>query len=463
MDISSDSAAGATAADAEAHRTMAALSRRGVWFLAWPAILTFGLESLVGLVDTLMVGRLGAVSLAGVGVGAQILHATHVVVIAVGSGTLALVARGIGARRRADAEAVLVQSLYAALALGLAVALPVWILADRIVALFGVDAAVVAEGAAYVRFIMVGVPLAAMFEIFAAAYRGAGDMRTPLLLGAIVNLCNVSGNYALIFGNFGLPRMGVRGCGLASSVAFALGLLLAFAVMWRRDTALSLRDAALRPDPALARRMLRIGFPAATEQLFLQVGFFFYLITAAHYGTKAMAAYFIGVRILALCFLPGLGFGAAAGTIVGQALGAGEPEVARHSGWHAVRLAASFMSLGGCAIFAGATLIARAFVDDAEVIADAVPFIRTLAIAQPLMALDFTLGGALRGAGDTRFPLFSLLLGFYGARLGLAFGGTFLFDLGLTWVWLTLLADYVVRGSLKAWRFRGSAWQRAKL
>jgi len=463
MDSSPQNDALAGAARRNARRDQGALSARGVWFLAWPAILTFGLESLVGLVDTLMVGRLGAASLAGVGLGAQILHASHVVVIAVGSGTLALVARHVGARRRGEAEGVLVQSLYSALALGLGVAVPVWIFAEPIVALFGVDAAVVGEGAAYVRFIMVGVPLAAMFEIFAAAYRGAGDMRTPLLLGAIVNACNVAGNYVLIFGHFGFPRMGVRGCGLSSSAAFAVGLLLAFAFMRRRDAALRLRGAALRPDLEVARRMLRIGLPAATEQLFLQVGFFFYLVTAAHYGTKAMAAYFIGVRILGLCFLPGLGFGAAAGTIVGQSLGAGEPETARQSGWHAVRLAVTFMSLGGCIIFAAAALIARAFVADAEVIADAVPFIRTLAVAQPLLALDFTLGGALRGAGDTRFPLYTLLLGFYGARLGLAFAGTFVFDLGLTWVWLTLLADYVVRGSLKAWRFRGGAWQSASV
>jgi hypothetical protein len=149
-------------------------------------------------------------------------------------------------------------------------------------------------------------------------------MRTPLLLGAVVNVVNVVGNYVLIFGHFGFPQMGVRGCGIASSAAFAVGLVLALAVMLRSETALRLRRDALRPNLEIARRMLRIGFPAATEQLFLQFGFFLYLITAAHYGTKAMAAYFIGVRFLALCFLPGLGFGAAAGTIVGQALGAGE-------------------------------------------------------------------------------------------------------------------------------------------
>jgi putative MATE family efflux protein len=432
---------------------------RQVWVLAWPAILAFGLESLVGLVDTLMVGRLGAEPLAGVGVGAQILHAVHVVVIAVGGGTIALVARFVGGGQRGEAERVLAQSLYTAVVFGVVVATPMYFLAAPAVAAFGVEPTVVSEGAGYLRYLMLGLPFAASFQIFAAAFRGAGDMRTPLLLGAIVNIVNIFGNYVLIFGALGVPAMGARGSGLASTLAFGVGVVLAVAVMRRRDAVLRLRAASLRIDLALARRILRIGFPAAIEQCFLQAGFFFYLAVASNYGTDAMAAYFIGVRILALSFLPGMGFAAAASTIVGQSLGAGRADEAARGGWDACRLAVGLMSFAGVAIFLAAEWIAFAFVDDAEVIAAAVPFIRTLAVAQPLMALDFTLSGALRGAGDTRFPLLVLILGFYGARLGAAWAAAYVFDLGLTWVWLALLGDYAVRSLLKVHRFRGDRWQ----
>ncbi len=436
---------------------------RHVWVLAWPAILTFGLESLVGLVDTLMVGRLGAEALAGVGVGAQVLHAVHVVIIAVGGGTIALVARSVGAGDRAQAERVLAQSLYTAAALGVAVATPVYFLADSAIGAFGVDALVVREGGGYLRYLMIGVPCAAAFEIFAAAFRGAGDMRTPLMIGAIVNLFNIAANYVLIFGALGIDGMGARGSGLASTLAFTLGICLALVVMARRGAVLNLRRATLGIDLSLVRRVLRIGFPSAVEQSMLQAGFFLYLAIASKYGTDAMAAYFIGVRILALSFLPGLGFGAAASTIVGQELGAGRWRAAEQGGWDAVRLAITLMSAVGVVIFLGAEWIAAAFVDDPEVIAGAVPFIRTLAVAQPLMALDFTLSGALRGAGDTRFPLFCLILGFYGARLGSAYAFAYVFDLGLTWVWLALLGDYAVRSTLKARRFHGGRWRHAKV
>ena len=418
---------------------------RHIWVLAWPAILTFGLESLVGMVDMLMVGRLGAQPLAAVGVGAQILHAVHVAFIAVGSGTIAMVSRFVGAGQRLDAEKVLAQSLYAASVLALVVITPVLIFADEMVAAFGVEPEVVEEGAAYLRYVMIGVPFAASFEMIACAFRGAGDMRTPLVLGAVVNVFNIAANYVLIFGAFGVPAMGARGSGLGSALAFGLGALLCLGAARRRSSVLRLHRDALALDLDLGRRILRIGFPAAIEQFFLQIGFFLYLLIASKYGTKAMAAYFIGVRILALSFLPGLGFSAAASTIVGQNLGAGHPDEAQRSGWEASRLAAVLMSAIGVVIFAAAEPIALAFVSDPIVVADAVLFIRILALAQPLMALDFTLSGALRGAGDTRFPLFCLIFGFYGARLGVAFSAAHIFDLGLGWVWAALLGDYAVR------------------
>ena len=207
------------------------------------------------------------------------------------------------------------------------------------------------------------------------------------------------------------------------------------------------------------RRVLRIGYPAAIEHLLMQVGFFLYIVFAAHHGTAAVAAYFIGVRILALSFLPGFGFAAAAATMIGQNLGAGRPDDAERSGRAAVRLALWLMTAAGVVIFVAARPIARLFVADAAVIADTVSFIRVLAACQPLMALDFTLGGALRGAGDTRFPLLAVFLGFYVCRLGVAWLVTFALGLGVVWLWLALVGDYVARSVLKGARFRSGMWK----
>jgi Na+-driven multidrug efflux pump len=121
------------------------------------------------------------------------------------------------------------------------------------------------------------------------------------------------------------------------------------------------------------------------------------------------------------------------------------------------------MTMAGVVIFAAARPIARVFVDDPLVIADAVDFIRVLAVAQPLMAVDYTLGGALRGAGDTRFPLWTVLLGFYVCRLGFAWIATTVLHLGVVWVWAALLGDYAARAVLKSWRFRSGVWKHARV
>jgi putative MATE family efflux protein len=436
---------------------------RIVWSLAWPAIMTFGLESLVGLIDALMVGRLGATAVAGVGVGTQILHTVSVMNMALATGTVALVARHVGANEREVAEAVVPQAIYVGLAMALAIAVPVALWAPRLVSIFRVDAGVVDAGAGFVRMIMLGVPSMAMFAVIAAGLRAAGDMRTPLAIGALVNVLNVVTAYVLIFGRLGLPALGVRGAALASSIAFTVGALLALGSLLRPSSALRLRRAALAPDLSLGRRVVGVGSPTGIEQLLMQIGFLLYLGIAARYGTDAVAAYFIGVRILALSFLPGFGFGAAASTIVGQQLGARQPQGAERSGWEANRLAMVSMSMAGIVIFVFARPIAELFIDDAEVVAAAVSFIHVLAAAQPLMAADSTLGGALRGAGDTRFPLLTVIVGFYVARLGFAWLAASVLSLSLVWVWAALLGDYLFRAALKAWRFKTGRWKRIEV
>jgi len=436
---------------------------RIIWSLAWPAIMTFGLESLVGLIDTLMVGRLGATAVAGVGVGTQILNAVSVMNMALATGTVALVARHVGANQRPAAEAVLQQSIYVALTVAALIAVPVALWAPHLVSIFQVDAGVLDAGSGFIRMIMLGVPSMAMFAVIAAALRGAGDMRTPLQIGALVNVLNVAVAYVLIFGKLGLPALGVRGAALASAIAFSVGALLALTSLLRRTSVLRLRSARLWPDLTISRRVLAVGSPTGVEQLLMQIGFLLYLGIAARYGTSAVAAYFIGVRILALSFLPGFGFGAAASTIVGQQLGARQPRAAERSGWEANRLAMVLMSLAGIVIFIFARSIAEVFIKDPEVVGDAVRFIHVLAAAQPLMAADSTLGGALRGAGDTRFPLVTVIVGFYGARLGFAWCAASLLSLSLFWVWAALLGDYVMRAVLKAWRFNSGRWQRVEV
>jgi putative MATE family efflux protein len=210
--------------------------------------------------------------------------------------------------------------------------------------------------------------------------------------------------------------------------------------------------------PDRLRRLLHIGYPAGLEQAVWQGGFIAFLWIVALYGTAPYAAYGIGVTILSFSFVVGFGFSIAASTLVGQHLGARDPEGAARHGWRAMGLSIAAMAALGFTIVAVAESIASFMIDDPEVARLTVVFIYVLGAVQPLMAIEFALGGALRGAGDTRFPLVAVLSGLIGIRIPLA--GIFAWQgLAVEWVFAALIADYLVKASLFTARFRSGRWK----
>ena len=209
---------------------------------------------------------------------------------------------------------------------------------------------------------------------------------------------------------------------------------------------------------ARVKQLYQIGYPAAVEQFIFQLGFIGFLWLVAYYGTAPYAAYGIGVQILSLSFVVGFGFSIAGATLVGQYLGAQQPEAAAKQGWRATRLAIiSMMSLSMVIMFF-AREISSYLIDDAEVIHYTVIFIYILGFAQPLMGIEFTLSGCLRGAGDTRYPLLATMVGLIGVRVGLAALFTYL-GLSVTWIFAALLGDYLIKALMLSHRFRSGRWK----
>jgi putative MATE family efflux protein len=433
-----------------------------IWALSWPVILSFALDSVLGLASMLMVGRLGADAVGAVGLGGQVLNGVRAGIAAVGTGTVALVARDVGAGDTDHAEIVLTQSVVFGVIVSSLIAIPVIVFAPQALSVFGVKGSMANLGTRYLRIVMLSEPFGGIFFMGASALRGAGDTRTPLWIGAVTDVLAIFLNYALIFGKFGFPALGVDGCAIATLIAIAIGGGLFLWVLSLENAALRFRWRLMRPDPELAWRVLKVGYPAAVEQLVIQFGFFAYVRFVASYGEASVAAYFIGVRILALSFLPGFGFAAAAATLVGQGLGARDKKFSRRAGWHTTYMAITMMSALGLLIFLFARQIAVLFISDPAVIALTITFMYALGAAQPLMAIDWTISGALRGAGDTQFPLFASIAGFYGLRLALTilivyYGGS------VTWVWWSLMADYLLRSSLKSGRFWSGHWENVEV
>jgi Na+-driven multidrug efflux pump len=215
----------------------------------------------------------------------------------------------------------------------------------------------------------------------------------------------------------------------------------------------------MRPQRALFASLFAIGWPAAIEGLLFAGGILWFQRLVSGYGTEAVAAYNVGAAILSLAFLPGMGFAAAASALVGQHLGRGDARAAEHSGWRATIGALVCMVLMGAAIVALARTIAGFFSRDPAVIDLVVLFIWILGAVLPLMAVEFALGGALRGAGDTCYPLAIVFSGLFVCRLVPASLLALGFGAPLGWVWGALVLDYLARASLVARRFRRGRWK----
>ena len=431
----------------------------GIWQLAWPAITANLLASLVGIVDMKIVGALGAPAVAAVTTGNRIFFILQAFLMAVTAGTTALVARAWGAGNRGEAERVTRASLWLCMGLALAVSALAFAIPHRLAGVFRVDAEAVELAAVFIRGqapfqIAVGV-----FFALGAALRAAGDTRTPLWIGALGNVVNVALAYTLVYGMLGFPALGVAGAALAGGIAFAIGAVILVG-LWMRGRLLVGRSGSVAEAFAggRLRRIVDIGYPAGIEQLVWQGGFVAFLWIVSLYGTGAYAAYGIGVSLLSFSFVIGFGFSIAASTLVGQSLGAGDPAGATRSGWRAMRLSIAAMTAFGLAIVLAARPLARLMIDDARVVELTVTFIYVLGSVQPLMALEAALGGALRGAGDTRFPLFAVFAGLIGARVPLAAGFAWR-GLPVEWIYAALIADYVVKAVLLTARFRSGRWQ----
>ncbi len=431
----------------------------GIWELAWPAILGNLLHSTVGLIDVKIVGSLGAPAVAAATTGHRIFFVLQAVMMAVCAGTTALVARAWGAGDREEAERVTRASLWACIVLATALTVPGVVFAEELAGVFRLEDETVGLAAVFIRWISLFNAMFAVNFVIGTALRAAGDTRTPLWIGAGTNVVNVALVYGLVYGAFGLPALGVAGAAIGNGLAFSFGAVVSI-WLWVRN------HLVLGPGPPGAlqgervRQLLRIGYPAGLEQGVWQMGFIVFLWIVALYGTAPYAAYGIGVNILSFSFVVGFGFSIAASTLVGQHLGAEDPEAASRSGWRAMGLSVAVMLVFGTAIVLFAEPLARFLIEDDEVVRLTVVFIYVLGSVQVLMAIEFSLSGALRGAGDTRFPLYAVLTGLFGVRILLA--GVFAWvGWPVEWVFAALIGDYIVKSSMLTWRFRSGRWQGA--
>ncbi|HEY5539364.1 MAG TPA: MATE family efflux transporter, partial [Thermoplasmata archaeon] len=412
--------------------------RRSVLDLAWPVIVSNFLQVLATTIDLVMVGRIGVAEIAAVGIGGNLVFFTFTVMIGITSGTIALVARAVGAKNPKEADHFLFQSLITGALLSIPLILIGVFFAPQIVAPFSPTDEILRLSADYVSIIFLSVPFLFVIFIATAALRAAGDTKTPLIIGIIENLVNFAINYTLIFGNFGFPALGVRGAAIGTSIAYFVGAVLFLGLFVDRRVRIGIRRERPIADWPAIRRILRIGLPAATEQFAFQIGILIWIVMVVTFGEAAVAAHQIGLRVQSFAFMPGLGLSIASSALVGQNLGAHRPDRADRSAREATKLSILIMGGIGAFTFVFAPWIALVFAEPGPTVDLSVLFIRLHATSIPAIGLFFTLSGSLRGAGDTKWPLYASVFGTYAIRLPLSVLFGYTFQWGLVGVWVSL-------------------------
>ncbi|MDP6612527.1 MAG: MATE family efflux transporter [Candidatus Hydrothermarchaeota archaeon] len=437
--------------------------RRKILALAWPAVLANLMYTVVSLVDLIMVGSLGAEAVAAVGLGGLLIWISYGVMASVATGTTALVARFIGAREKRDSEKVLTQSFVLVAGFSIFITVAALMYSEKILAFIGTERAVAELGGVYLRTVFIATVFIFLTLVAEGALRGAGDTKTPLKIDLIINGVNLGLDYLLIYGNFGFPKLGVLGAGIASASAFTMGAVLYFGVLLSNRYVLSFRFSDLSIDFGMMRRILRIGVPSSIEKLIMSGSIAVYASIIVGFGTIPLAAHQIGLRIEALSFMPGIGFAVAATALVGQNLGAKERKKAYAMGWETSKLCVGFMTLVGVILFIFPREFILFFTRDESVIELGILYLRLVAISQPFLALTFVLTGALDGAGDTRRVMYITIFGLWFFRLPLAYFLGITMGYGVLGAWIAMIIDIFVRSLALVYRFKSKKWMEIKV
>lgn len=404
---------------------------------------------------------MGTSAVAAVTTGHRVFFLIQAVLMGLSVATTAAVARNWGANDAPRAEMVTWTSLAMAILLGLILSLPPLLMPDTIAGAFGLDAGTTALAARFIFWLGLFNVFSAVNMMLSTALRATGDVITPLWFLFFSSLFNVLFAYSIAFGEWGLPALGVPGISLGGSTAASLVTLVFVALWWRG--AFRLKPVKrLEVSPPIARQLLHIGLPSVIEQGFVQLAFLVFFAIVARYGTTAYAAYGIGISLVSFSIVIGFAFGVAAATLVGQHLGAGRPDLAMKAGWRGLRMAMGAMLALSVVMVIYANDLATFMIDDPETIKLTTIFIYVIAFCQPLMAVDFALAGALRGAGDTRFPLMATTCGILLGRL-LPAALFLLLELSIYWIFAVMLFDYGIKATLVLYRYRSGKWMQVKL
>jgi MATE family multidrug resistance protein len=409
----------------------------------------------MGFIDTVMAGRLSAVALGAGSLGTTLFYP----IVICGTGLLlgldTLVSQAFGAGDEAACRRALIQGFWlAAMIAPVAVGL-LWVMIPLLGA-SGVNPAVMGSLGPFLRALLWGVP-ALLGSTVCRRYLQAIDIVKPITFAVVTaNVVNFAGDWLLMFGHWGAPRLGLRGSGISTAVSFTyIAVVLAGAVLWEEARGgYAIFRMSWRPDLGVIGKLLRLGFPSAMQ--ILAEGGVFGVVTAlaARLDAASLAAHSIAVNVVSVTYMVPLGISSAAAVRVGQAVGRKDARGIASAGWTALGLGGACMGVAAMGLGFAPHWIARLYTPDVAVIAGSAGLLRIAALFEIFDGFQVVATGALRGIGDTRTPALAHLFGYWVIGMPIAYVLCYRSGWGVAGIWSGLTVALILIGVilLGAWR-----------
>jgi len=394
---------------------------RAILLLAIPMVLEMVLESLFAVVDVFWVGRLGADAIATVGLTESLLSMVFAVGLGLSLSTTAMVARRIGEKDPHGAAVAGVQAIVLGLGVSLAIGLPCFFLAPRLLHLMGASPQVVAVGGGYARIALGGSGAILMLFLNNAIFRGAGDAAIAMRLLWVSNIINLILDPCLIFGWGPFPKLGVTGAALATFTGRSIGVGYQFYRLLRGSERIRILARHIRINLAVLLRLVRVSLTGILQFAIAHTSWIGLVRIVSIFGSAALAGYTIAIRIVIFVILPSWGLSNAAATLVGQNLGAKQPERAETSVWRTGLYNMVFLGVIGVVFIVFAEPIVRLFTHDANVVPLAASCLRIISYGNIGYAYGMVMLQAFNGAGDTVTPTIVNFFGFWLLEIPLAY------------------------------------------
>lgn len=432
---------------------------RALGLLAIPMMLEMAMESVFAVVDIAFVSRLGTDAVAVVGITEALITVLYGIAIGLGIGLTAMVSRCIGSNDRLGAAEVTGQAIWIGALLAIVIGVAGASYARELLAIMGASDSVIEQGKGFTAVLLGGSVTIIYLFLLNAAFRGAGDATVALRSLWLANGINIVLDPCLIFGIGPFPEMGVTGAAVATTIGRGTGVIYQLWYLMNGRGRIAFQSRHLRFQFALALRMVRISAGGMAQFLVATASWIAIMRIVAIYGSSAIAAYTIALRMMEFIFLPAWGLGNAAATLVGQNLGAGKPDRAEQSAWRAAKYNAIFMTCTGIFLIVFAARITGLFTDEADVLRWGTTCLQILGLGSPMYAVGMVVVQALNGAGDTRTPVILNVICFWLLQIPLAYWLATETSLGPNGAFIAIVVAESLLTMLAVVMFRRGTWK----